>query len=334
MLATQKRYQNIIEIQDELIDRWLPDTTLTYVNPAYCRFFGRTPEEFLGIRFMDIINADEKPFIQEIIDSYSLQNPTYVSLTPHTNAAGEERWIQWHDYADFDENGVLLEVQSVGRDITEIRQAKEAAEQATLAKSQFLANMSHEIRTPMNGVIGMTSLLLSTDLTAEQLEYVETIRSSSNSLLTIINDILDFSKIEAGKLILEKQNFSLLTCVEDALDLVAKEAAQKGLDLACTYDSQMPFDYIGDVTRLRQILVNLLGNAVKFTEKGCVTLSVFCDCQSSGLHELHFQVQDTGIGIPIDRQDCALPILQPDRRFHHPPLWRHWSGPGHQQTIG
>ena len=306
LLSTQKRYQNIIEIQDELIDRWLPDTTLTYVNPAYCRFFGKTADEFLGIRFIDIIKKDEIPLIQEIIAAYSPQNPTHVSLTPHTNAAGEERWIQWHDYAEFDENGTLLEVQSVGRDVTEIRQAKEAAEQTTRAKSQFLANMSHEIRTPMNGVIGMTSLLLDTDLTAEQMEYVETIRFSSDALLTIINDILDFSKIEAGKLILENQDFSLLACVEDALDLVSRAAAVKGLKLAYTYDPQMPFDFIGDVTRLRQILVNLLGNAIKFTEKGSVTLSVFCKSQSHGLHELHFQVQDTGIGISEDRQDMLF----------------------------
>ena len=306
LIATRERYRNIIEIQDELIDRWLPDTTLTYVNPAYCRFFGKTPEELLGNRFLDIIAEEDKQTVQDIIASYSPQNPTYVSLTLHRNVKGEEHWLQWHDYAHFDEQGNLLEVQSVGRDVTEIKLAKEAAEQATLAKSQFLANMSHEIRTPMNGVIGMTSLLLNTGLTSEQQEYVETIRSSGEALLTILNDILDFSKIEAGKLGLEKHPFSLLACVEDAIDLVANEATRKGLILSYTYAPETPYDFIGDVTRLRQILVNLLGNAVKFTEHGSVTLKVSSRNTSQQQHTLQVLVEDTGIGIPPEKQDALF----------------------------
>jgi PAS domain S-box-containing protein len=190
------------------------------------------------------------------------------------------------------------------------------AEIANKSKGKFLANMSHDIRTPMNGVIGMTHLLMNTELTDEQREYTNMIRISSHALLSLINDILDFSKIEADQLYLENQNFNLRMTVEDTVDIVALEAYEKGIQLICMIDPNVPSELEGDPGRLRQILINLLGNAVKFTEKGEVELHIQLESETDKKARIHFLVKDTGIGIPESKiPDLFKPFSQIDNKI-------------------
>ncbi|MEM9996138.1 MAG: histidine kinase dimerization/phospho-acceptor domain-containing protein [Bacteroidota bacterium] len=224
---------------------------------------------------------------------------------------GDLRWLSTTKVPLYDADGQVTGLVGISRDITAakrtkaaLREAKEAAEAAAQAKSEFLANMSHEIRTPLNGVLGMTEMLRETPLDEEQREFVEIVHPSGNALLGIINDILDFSKIEAGHVELEAEPFALRPLIEDVLDVVAVGATRAGLDLGYFIDPAVPATLVGDAHRLRQVLTNLVSNAVKFTRTGGVSVQAFLDRPlDSATAALHIAVQDTGIGIPAEKLD-------------------------------
>jgi PAS domain S-box-containing protein len=309
------------------IINFLPDATFVINRDGIVIAWNRAIEKMMGINAADILGKGNYEYA---IPIYKMRKPMLIDmvLKPDISLEKDYERIKWQEDGTlvgdsftsdmlgkpayllgsagvlYDSEGTIYGAIESIRDITErkmaeedLKSAKNRAESATKAKSKFLANMSHEIRTPMNAVIGMSDLLLQMDPKIEQRDYLETIRSSGNALLAIINDILDYSKIDGDKLELDIQPFDLTKCIEVSIDLIAARAAEKGLELAYFQKEDVPTMLMGDEIRLRQILTNLLGNAVKFTEKGEVVLSVSSSPLQDNKLMLHFVIKDSGIGI-------------------------------------
>jgi PAS domain S-box-containing protein len=271
-------------------------------NQAFEQFVGKKEAEIIGKTVTDLWSPRNAATYRDKDAELIANGGTQVYQGTVNNAAGNERDVVFSKATFCNEAGTIAGCVGVILDITELKAATTRAESAVVAKSQFLANMSHEIRTPMNGILGMTDLLLQTPLNSEQRGFGEDIRASGNSLLRILNDIIDFSRLEAGKLSIESISFDLASVLESVRTLLYPAIAQKGLRYTCVIDHEISPWLAGDPGRLRQVCLNIIGNAVKFTERGEIRVHVGIESGSANAAALRFEITDTGIGIAADKQ--------------------------------
>src|SRR6202045_725038 len=315
----EERARGLFESQGDLIVLRDPDGRITFANDAYCELAQQPRSALIGSRFsLDILEQGETAF--ETSGTRIHDQKIATPLGP--------RWIAWREGLVRTDAGQPADLQCVGRDVTDrteseraLGEARDQADAANRAKSRFLAMASHEIRTPLNGILGMSGLLLDTALTPEQMTYAKAVKTSGDALLALIEELLDYSKIEAGKIDLEHRPFALTALIEDITELLAPRAQARKLEIAAYVDERLPAEVIGDAARLRQVLLNLAGNAIKFTSTGGVALIV-----EPGIwpNEISFQVRDTGIGIaPEARERIFREFEQADER-----IARNYGGTG------
>jgi PAS domain S-box-containing protein len=306
----EERYRTIIE---EMTDSyWETDLrgNFTFFNNQVAKGFRRTKEELAGLSNRHFMGEEATKNIGEQFKNiYKTGEPARGLAYEMIRGDGTTYYVESNVSLIRNADGEPIGFRGVSRDVTErievereLKKAKDAAEAANTAKSEFLANMSHEIRTPMNGIIGMTELVLDTPLNPQQREYLEIVQSSSDALLAIIEDILDLSKIEAGKLELDSESFKLRKCVEESIKLLSVKTLEKGLKLEYRVADDVPELLFGDPGRLRQIIINLVGNSIKFTSEGSVIVDVEVEERRSNSVALHCRVIDTGIGIPPEKR--------------------------------
>jgi PAS domain S-box-containing protein len=315
----QARHLDIVENASDFIYTLDLAGRFTSYNPAGQRLTGHHADDMLGTYLRDHIATED---VEQLVHLFKLDHEQDATASFQARFKHKDGHLIWTETSAriMSQQGEPTGFLAITRDIgqrkeleAQLRAARDTAEANTRAKSAFLANMSHEIRTPMNGVIGMSNLLLQTPLSDEQRDFSETIRNSAESLLVILNDILDFSKIEAGKLQFDSVDFELRQMVEETLELMASRASAKGLELASYLPLDLPNYVRGDPGRIRQILLNLIGNAVKFTEKGEVILSVTLVKETASDIHLRFDITDTGIGISPEAQATLFqPFTQAD----------------------